>query len=447
MSGQNLWWLVPVACLVAALPARAQGDLDQKIDANIEDWVGTYKHFHTNPELSGHEKETSAVVAGTLRKLGYEVTDHFGQYEDAGLRGYGVVAVLKNGPGLTVYVRTDMDALPVKENSGVPYASKVSVKQGNDEVGVMHACGHDLHMTVFLGTAKMLAEDKSQWSGTVVMIGQPAEETVRGAAALLRAGLYEKFPKPDYVLALHDSPVLPAGEVAWHEGPMLAGSDSLDITIRGYGGHGAAPHMTKDPILVASELVVFLQTIVSREMDPQQPTVVTVGSFHAGTRPNVIPDEAHLQLTVRTMTPQQRKKVLDAITRAANGIAEAAGIPAERAPIIVVSKDSVPATINDPTLTRRVAAAMEKALGKENVVEGKPVMASEDFSLFALSGPKPPISMFWLGAVDPEKIKEAQEKGTRLPSLHSSEFAPVPEPAIRTGVKAMTSAVMDLLKK
>jgi metal-dependent amidase/aminoacylase/carboxypeptidase family protein len=205
--------------------------------------------------------------------------------------------------------------------------------------------------------------------------------------------------------------------------------------------------MTKDPILVASELVVFLQTIVSREMDPLQPTVVTVGTFHAGTKHNIIPDEAHLQLTVRTMTPQQRKKALDAITRAANGIAEAAGIPAERAPIIEVSKDSVPATINDAALTRRVAAAMEKALGKENVVEGKPVMASEDFSLFALSGPKPPIAMFWLGAVDPAKIKEAQEKGTRLPTLHSSEFVPVPELAIRTGVKAMTSAVMDLLKK
>ena len=429
------------------MPARAQSSLDQKIDANIDDWVGTYKHFHTNPELSGHEKETSSVVASTLKKLGYEVTDHFGRYDDPALTAYGIVAVLKNGPGPTVYVRTDMDALPVKENTGLSYASRVTVKPGNGEAGVMHACGHDLHMTVFLGTAKMLAENKSQWSGTVVMLGQPAEEIIAGVTAMLRDGLYEKFPKPDYVLALHDSAVLPAGVVAWHEGPTLAGSDSVDITIRGFGGHGAAPQMTKDPIMVGAELVVFLQTIVSREMDPLQPSVVTVGSFHAGTKHNIIPDEAHLQLTVRTMTPEQRQKALDGITRATNGIAQAAGIPTERAPVIEVSKNSVPATINDSALTRRVAAAMEESLGKENVVEGKPIMASEDFSLYALSGPKPPICMFWLGAVDPARIKEAQEKGARLPSLHSSEFYPLPEPAIRTGVKAMTSVVMDLLKK
>jgi amidohydrolase len=439
--------VLAMTVLATVLPAAAQGDLEQKIDSNIEDWVGTYKHFHANPELSTQEKETSALVASTLRRLGYEVTDHFGKYEDANLISYGVVAVMKNGPGPTVYVRTDMDALPVKENTGLPYASKVTVKRAGGEVGVMHACGHDLHMTVFLGTAKILAEEKSQWSGTVVLIGQPAEEMVSGALAMLRAGLFTKFPKPDYVLALHDSPVLAAGQVAWHEGPMLAASDSVDITIRGFGGHGAAPHMTKDPIVIASELVVFLQTIVSREEDPLQPTVITVGSFHAGTKHNIIPDDAHLQLTVRTMTPEQREKTLAAITRATNGIAAAAGVPAERAPIIEVSKDNVPATLNDAALTQRVAMAMEKALGKENVVQGKPVMGSEDFSLFALDEPKPPICMFWLGAVDPEKIKDAREKGTRLPSLHSSEFAPVPEPAIRTGVKAMTSAVMELLKK
>jgi amidohydrolase len=251
------------AAMTMALPIAAQGDLDQKIDSNMPSWVEMYKHFHANPELSTEEKETSALVATTLRSLGYDVTDHFGRYEDANSVSYGVVAVLKNGPGPTVYVRTELDALPVRENTGLPYASKTTVKRANDEVGVMHACGHDLHMAVFLGTAKMLAEEKIGWSGTVMLIGQPAEEIVAGAAAMLRAGLYEKFPKPDYVLALHDSATLPAGQVAWHEGTMLAGADTVDIVIRGYGGHGAAPHMAKDPIVIASELVVFLQTIVS----------------------------------------------------------------------------------------------------------------------------------------------------------------------------------------
>src|SRR5215469_13334270 len=431
---------------VMAIPAAAQGKLDDRIDSNIADWVGTYKYLHEHPELSMEEKETSALIASQLKKMKYQVSDHFGQYLD-GRSAYGVVAVLRNGPGPTLYVRTDMDALPVTENTGVVYASKMREKRPNGEVGVMHACGHDLHMTVLLGTAKMMAETKDNWSGTLVLIGQPAEEVVGGAGAMLRAGLYSKFPKPDYVIALHDSSALPAGTVAWHAGPMLAGSDSVDITIRGYGGHGAMPYITKDPIVIGAELVVALQTIVSRESDPQVPTVVTVGSFHAGTKHNIIPDEAHLQLTARTTTPAQRAKVLAAITRITNGIAEAAGIPAERAPIIEVSKDNVPATINDAALAQRVAASLEKALGKENVWPGQPIMASEDFSLFALEDPKPPISMFWLGATDPAKWKEAQEKGTRLPGPHSSEFAPLPEPSIRTGVKAMTTAATDLLHK
>jgi len=446
----NTKWtsILGVAAILTAMgiPAAAQSNLDEKIDSNINDWVGTYKFLHEHPELSTEEKETSALVASQLKKMGYQVTDHFGQYAN-GNPAYGVVAVLRNGAGPALYVRTDMDALPVTENTGLPYASKVREKRPNGEVGVMHACGHDLHMTVLLGTAKMMAETKEKWSGTLVLIGQPAEEVVGGATAMLRAGLFTKFSKPDYVIALHDSSALPAGTVAWHAGPMLAGSDSVDITIRGYGGHGAMPYITKDPIVIGAELVVALQTIVSRESDPQVPTVVTVGSFHAGTKHNIIPDEAHLQLTARTMTPAQREKVLAAITRITNGIAEAAGIPAERAPIIEVSKDNVPATINDAALAQRVAASLEKALGKENVWPGQPIMASEDFSLFALEDPKPPISMFWLGAVDPEKWKEAKEKGTRIPGPHSSEFAPLPEPAIRTGVKAMTTAATDLLQK
>ena len=439
--------LAAIACFAVARPLMAQEDLDQKIDGNIQDWVGTYQHLHQYPELSTQEKETSAYVAAALKRMGYDVTDHFGKYEDPNLTSYGVVAVLKNGPGPTVYVRTELDALPVKEKTGVPYTSQVTVKRNGGEVGVMHACGHDLHMTVFLGTAKMLAESKTQWSGTVVMIGQPAEEGVGGAKAMLGEGLFNKFPKPDYVLALHDNSFLPAGKVAWKEGTMLAGADSVDITVRGYGGHGAAPHTTKDPILIASEIVVMLQTVVSREMNPLQPTVITVGSFHAGTKHNIIPDDAHLQLTVRTMTPEQRAKALDAIKRVAYGVASAAGVAEELMPIVEYSKDNVPATINDAALAQRVAAALEKALGKDNVLSADPIMASEDFSLYALADPKPPTMMFWLGAVNQQKIQDAKEKGTRLPSLHSSEFAPDAEPAIRTGVKAMTTAVEALLPK
>jgi amidohydrolase len=431
-----------------ATPLLAQSDLDQRVGKEMDSLVSIYKHLHENPELSTQEKESSAIVAGELRKLGYEVTDHFGQYDSPGLTSYGVVGVLRNGPGPTVFLRTDMDALPIVETTGLPYASKVHVKRADGaEVGVMHACGHDVHMSVFIGTARMLAQLKNQWSGTLILIGQPAEESIGGAHAMLRAGLFTKFPKPDYVLALHDTSDVPAGKVAWHEGTLLAGSDSVDITVRGYGGHGAAPHKTKDPIVIASEVVVALQTIVSREMDPQVPTVITVGSFHAGTKHNIIPDEAHLQLTVRTMNPQQRDQVLAAIARVTNGIAAAAGVPAERGPVIEVSPDHVSATINDSELTRRVAAALERSLGKKSVLLGKPIMASEDFSLYALEDPKPPICMFWLGAVDSEKLKDANEKGTRLPGPHSSEFAPVPEPTIRTGVTAMTSAVLDLMKK
>ena len=444
---RNHWIAVWALALLTTLPAVAQNDLDEQIDKNIDDWLGTYKHLHENPELSMQEKDTSALLAGQLRKFGYEVTDHFGNYVSSENMSYGIVAVLKNGPGPTVYVRTDMDALPVTENTGLPYASKIRVKRTNGEVGVMHACGHDLHMTVFLGTAKMLAERKSQWSGTLVMVGQPAEEIVSGAKAMLRAGLYTRFPKPDYVIALHDSSVLAAGKVAWTAGPILAGGDSVDITIRGFGGHGASPQSTKDPIVIAAELIVDLQTIVSREMNPLEPTVITVGSIHAGNKHNIIPDDAHLQLTVRTMRPEQRAKALDAITRMTKGIALAAGVPEDYAPIVEIGKDNVPATINEPELSRRIGAALEKSVGKENVSPAIPIMASEDFSLFGLEDPRPPITMFWLGAVDPAKLQQAQEQGTRLPSLHSSQFAPLPEPAIRTGVKAMTGAVTELLKK
>jgi hippurate hydrolase len=441
--------LIPTA-VALFLPALlfAQSDLDPRIGKQMDSLTAAYKHFHENPELSTQEKDTSAILANELRSLGFEVTDHFGQYDSPAASAYGVVAVLRNGPGPTVMVRTEMDALPVEEKTGFPYASHVKVKRPDGtEVSVMHACGHDIHMTVFLGTARLLAQLKNQWSGTLVLIGQPAEEIVGGASAMLRAGLFTKFPKPDYVLALHDTNTLPAGKVGWREGTLLAAADSVDITVRGIGGHGAAPQETKDPILIASEIVVALQTIVSREMSPLLPTVITVGSFHAGTKHNIIPDDAHLQLTVRTMNPEQREKVLAAITRVSNGIAAAAGVPAELAPIVKVDPNHVPATINDPELTRRVTASLKRALGEENVVPADAVMGSEDFSLFALEDPKPPTVMFRLGAPDPAVFQAALDHGKFPPGLHSSGFAPLPEPTIRTGVKAMTSAVLDLMKK
>jgi amidohydrolase len=442
--------LAPLFLLLpfAAAPAFAQTDLDQSVAKQMDSLTATYKHFHENPELSTQEKETSAIIAKELRSLGYEVTDHFGQYEATGAPAYGVVGVLRNGPGPTVMVRTDMDGLPVEEKTGLPYASHVKAKRPDGtEVSVMHACGHDIHMTVFLGTARTLVQMKEKWSGTLVLIGQPAEEIIGGARAMLRAGLFAKFPKPDYVLALHDTNAIPAGKVGWREGALLAGADSVDITVRGVGGHGAAPQQTKDPILVASEIVVALQTIVSREMNPISPTVVTVGSFHAGTKHNIIPDDAHLQLTVRTMNPEQREKVLASIVRIANGVAATAGIPADLAPIIKIDPDHVPATINNPELARRVGVSLEHALGKDNVVIADPIMGSEDFSLFALEDPKPPITMFWVGAPDPAKFQAAKEQGKLPPGPHSSEFAPLPEPVIRTGVKAMSSVVLDILKK
>ena len=363
---RNHWlsWMVPIVLAFGtAQQAVAQEFVDQRIDQNIRGWIGTYKHLHKNPELSTQEKETSALLAGDLKKLGYQVTDHFGQYENPNDVAYGIVAVLKNGPGPTVYVRTEMDALPVIENTGLLYASKVRVKRGEGEVGVMHACGHDLHMTVFLGTAKVLSEERARWSGTLVLIGQPAEESTGGAAAMLARDYTRDFQnRITFSLCTTSRCCLRAKWPGVKD--HLAGSDSVDITIRGHGGHGGTPQMTKDPIVVACELVVFLQTVVSRETDPLEPAVVTVGSFHAGTKHNIIPDDAHLQLTVRTMKPAQREKTLAAIRRATNGIAAAAGIPAERAPIIEISKDNVPATINNPALTRRVAAAMEKGAGQ-----------------------------------------------------------------------------------
>jgi hippurate hydrolase len=423
-----------------------QTTLDAMIERDLASLLSTYKSLHLAPELSHREEKTSVFVAGELRKLGFTVTERIGKYQNAQWIGYGVVGVLKNGSGPTVLVRTELDALPVEEKTGVPYSSQVKTK--NDagvEVSVMHACGHDIHMTSFLGTAKLLTELKDKWSGTLVMLGQPAEETGDGANAMLRDELYARFPKPDFAIALHDDPKIETGKVGYTPGYAMASATSIDIKIRGVGGHGSAPENTKDPIVTAAQVIMALQTIVSRENSPLEPAVVTVGSIHGGTRYNIIPDEVNLQLTVRTYKPEVRQRILTSIERIVKGVALTMAIPDDRAPVVKVS-EGTGATYNDPTLLERLAVTFKQALGEENVVKAPPIMASEDFGYFSLDQ-KIPTTIFWLGASDPAKLKQSRESGVALPGLHSALFAPVPEPTLRTGVKAMTSAVLELMKK
>lgn len=437
-----------LAILVLASALAAEQGVDGLISQELDSLLSTYKYLHSHPELSYQEKETSRYLAKELRRLGFEVTQNVGDYGVPGRTSYGLVAVMRNGHGPTVMVRTDMDALPVVEKTGLPYASRVKVKEEASEVGVMHACGHDVHMTTFLGTAKVLSQLKDQWAGTLVLVAQPAEERGSGARAMLQDGLYSRFPKPDLALALHTSASLPAGTIGYREGYSLANVDSVDITIRGAGGHGAYPQTTKDPIVIAAQVVLALQTIVSREVSPLDSAVVTVGSIHGGTKHNIIPDEVHLQLTVRSYKPQVRKKILSSIERITKGMALAAGVPPARAPIMEFSEEEyTPATYNDPDLTHKAVTVLERVLGPENVVKTDPVMGGEDFSRYALDNHQIPISLFWLGAVDPNRVRDAQQKGTTLPSLHSSEFAPVPEATLRTGVKAMSSVVLELMKR
>lgn len=437
-----------LAVALLAIPVAAQQSLDALVDRELPQLVATYKTLHAAPELSYYEAKTSAFLAQQLRALGYEVTENVGKYDRAEWKPYGVVAVMKNGAGPTVLVRSDMDALPVEEKTGVPYASTVKTKnEAGQEVSVMHACGHDVHMTSLIGTAKLLAALKDHWRGTLVLIGQPAEEVVGGAKGMLADGLYSRIPRPDYAIALHSNADLEAGKVAYVPGYVLANSTSVEIMIRGLGGHGSRPESTKDPIVVAAQTILALQTIVSRETSPLDPAVVTVGSIQGGAKSNIIPDEVKLLLTVRSYKEEVRKRILASIERITKNTAAAAGIPDDRAPIVKVSEtEYTPATYNEPQLTERLARVFETALGKDNVVKVAPVMAAEDFGRFGLDQ-QIPISMFWLGTVDPAKVEESKRTGKPLPSLHSSLFAPVPEPTLRTGVKAMTAAVLDLMKK
>jgi hippurate hydrolase len=408
-----------------------------------------YKDLHSHPELSTKEERSAAIIAKELRAAGCEVTENFGKYDQSGWKCYGVVGVMKNGSGPTVLVRTDMDALPVQEQTGAPYASKVTMTNvEGKEMPVMHACGHDIHMSVFIGTARILGELKDKWHGTIIFVGQPAEEMVGGARAMLKAGLYDRFGKPDYALGLHDDAEIETGKIGITKGYCYANVDSVDVTVKGMGGHGAYPYQTKDPIALSAEIINAWQTIASRENNPIDPIVVTVGSIQGGTKHNIIPDDVKMQLTVRTYKPEVRQRVLAAIDRIAKGCATAAGLPQDKMPEVSVRKgESVDATYNNPELTERVTQALKAALGDQNVIHKDPTMGGEDFCEFSLPDHSVPACMFNVGAVAPDKVAESKKTGVALPSLHSSKFLPVPEPTIRTGVIGMTAAVLDVMKK
>ncbi len=438
------------ATMLATLPLMPQtagpavSDLAASAQRQLPALTETYKHLHRNPELSHHEEKTSALLAGELRKLGYTVTERVGKYPD-GSQAFGVVAILQNGAGPRVLIRTDMDALPVEEKTGLDYASTVrSTNAQGQDVGVMHACGHDIHMTVLLGVAREMVDRKSQWHGTLMLIGQPSEETIDGARAMLADGLYERFGKPDFVLAEHDTIDVPAGSISIKGGPLLASSTGIYVTIRGVGGHGSRPEAGKDPIVLAAEFILVAQTIVSRQIDPQQPAVLTVGTIHGGTKNNIIPDEVELGLSLRAYSPAVRDSIVADVRRTANGLAEAYGIPSDRMPTVKLG-ESTPATYNDPALAERLRAPATAALGKEYVEDAKSVMGSEDVGLFTLDG-KIPGLMYWVGVADPAKLAESHKNGTRLPGQHSALFAPVYEPTIKTGVTSMTAMALDLLK-
>lgn len=421
-------------------PAALQSQVQQQIPQLDQ----IYLKLHQAPELSRHEEKTSAFLADQLRKLGYQVTDHIGVYEDGG-KAFGIVGVMKNGDGPTVLYRTDMDALPVTEATGLPYASTVHAKNTeNQDVGVMQACGHDLHMSVFLGVAKELAENKKAWHGTVELVGQPSEELGAGAKAMLADHLYDRIPKPTFILDEHDLNAYAAGTIAMNTGPVMASNDSAFITFHGIGSHGSAPATGKDPIIMGAEFVMMVQTVVSRQTAAQSPAVITVGTFHAGTKNNIIGDDATLGLSIRSYDQAVRANLLAGVKRTAEAVAVAYGVAADRMPSITFSQALDP-TVSDPALTERLKKVAANAIGAENVKTFVPIMASEDVGYFTLGG-QIPMTMFALGAADPAKLAEAEKTGKPLPNLHSAYFAPLYEPAIQAGVRSTTAMALSLLQ-
>jgi len=424
----RLKWLMAAAALCFATSAQA------------EDLMDVYKHLHANPELSEMETETAAYLAKRMKALGFDVTENFG--------GTGVVSVMKNGPGKTVMIRADMDGLPVKETTGLSFASTVVKKDRfGDEWPVMHACGHDIHMTTFLGTAQELVANKDLWSGTLVMILQPAEEISHGAKNMLKAGLFKKFPRPDYNLALHANSGMPAGKVGITSGYALANVDSVDITVRGIGGHGAYPQTTKDPVVLAAGIVMELQTIVSREVAAQDSAVVTVGSIHGGTKHNIIGEEVKLQLTVRSYSDETRDKLLASIKRISENMGRVAGLPDDKLPIVEIKDEYTPAAFNNADLSAKAMTVMAKVIGADNVIVTDPVMGGEDFGRYGRVEPKIPGLIYWLGAADPKEVKAAKKAGRSMPSLHSPFFKPNAEKAIPVGVDTMTATAVSLFSE
>jgi amidohydrolase len=418
--------------IVLSLSALAQQpDLDRAYPAA----ESLYLDLHQHPELSLHEVQTAAKLAERLKALGYEVTPNVG--------GTGIVALMKNGPGPTIMLRTELDALPIHEETGLPYASTATWKSPSGaEIPVMHACGHDLHMASLVGTADVMAHNRQLWHGTLMLIGQPAEEVVAGAEAMLKDGLFTRFPKPDYALAVHDTDGLPAGTVGYTPGFALTGSDSVNITVYGRGSHGSRPHVAIDPIVIAAKIILGLQTIISREIKPGDHAVITVGAIHAGTKNNIIPDEARLQLTVRAYKPEVRDHLIASIKRVAKGEAMASG--AVKEPLIEIP-ETTPATYNDPDLTNRLAATLAKSLGANNVKQLEPDFPSEDFAYFINAGVKG--TMIRIGAVDPATFAAAQKSGEVLPGLHTARFAPDLKPALHTAIQAEVAALLDLMSK
>jgi len=435
--------LIRFMVLAAAMSATAApaATLTEAVRADMPQLMALYRDLHAHPELSMQETRTPAKLAAEVRKLGFTVTEKVGKT--------GVVAVMKNGPGPVLMLRADMDGLPVVEQTGLPYASKVrAVARSGVETGVMHACGHDTHMAAWVGAARRLAAMKDQWSGTLVMILQPGEETGEGAKAMLDDGLYTRFPKPGHVLAFHDAAALPAGVIGITPGYALANVDSVDITVRGLGGHGAYPHTTKDPIVLASRIVTTLQTLVSRENDPANPAVVTVGSFQAGAKHNIISDEAKLQLTVRSYTPEVRKLLLDGIKRIARGEAIAAGMPDDRMPVVTIREaEYTPATFNTEKFSNRALALFTQRFGAERAIKTPAVMGGEDFSRFWLADKSIESLIFWVGGTPLDKWKAAGGDAQKLPSLHSPFWAPDAEAVVATATEALTLAALDVLKK